>query len=69
MNLDGSNKRALTDAFDRAPSNVFWSEDNSGLFFVAEDRGSQNLWFVRVGRRADTVDARSADSIFHLDEP
>jgi dipeptidyl aminopeptidase/acylaminoacyl peptidase len=46
MNSDGSNKRALTDAFDRAPSNVFWSEDNGGLYFVAEDRGSQNLWFV-----------------------
>lgn len=46
MNSDGSNKRALTDAFDRAPSNVFWSEDNGGLYFTAEDRGSQNLWFV-----------------------
>jgi len=46
MNSDGSNRRALTDAFDRAPSNLFWSEDNRGLYFTAEDRGSQNLWFV-----------------------
>jgi dipeptidyl aminopeptidase/acylaminoacyl peptidase len=45
MNADGSNKRALTDGFDRAPSGVFWAEDNGGVFFVAEDRGSQNLWF------------------------
>lgn len=48
MNSDGTNKRALTDAFDRAPSNVFWAEDNSGLYFVAEDRGSQNVWFEPV---------------------
>lgn len=48
MNSDGSNRRALTDAFDRAPSNVFWAEDNGGLYFVAEDRGSQNIWFVPV---------------------
>jgi dipeptidyl aminopeptidase/acylaminoacyl peptidase len=46
MNSDGSNRRSLTDAFDRAPSNVFWAEDNGGLYFVAEDRGSQNIWFV-----------------------
>ena len=46
MNADGSRKRALTDDFDRAPSNAFWTEDNSGLFFLTEDRGSQNLWYV-----------------------
>ncbi|HEX8723429.1 MAG TPA: S9 family peptidase [Pyrinomonadaceae bacterium] len=46
MNADGANKRALAADFDRAPSNVFWAEDNSGLYFTAEDRGSQNLWFV-----------------------
>jgi dipeptidyl aminopeptidase/acylaminoacyl peptidase len=46
MNSDGSGKRALTDAFDRAPSNVFWAVDNGGLYFTTEDRGSQNIWFV-----------------------
>lgn len=45
MNADGSNKRTLTAAFDRAPSNLFWAEDGGGVFFMAEDRGSQNLWF------------------------
>ncbi|MDT7808050.1 MAG: hypothetical protein QOJ70_1863 [Acidobacteriota bacterium] len=48
MNADGTNKRALTDNFDRAPASVIWAEDNSGLFFVTEDRGSQNLWFIPV---------------------
>jgi dipeptidyl aminopeptidase/acylaminoacyl peptidase len=46
MNADGTNKRGLTAGFDRAPSNVTWAEDNSGLYFTAEDRGSQNLWFI-----------------------
>ncbi|HEX8147970.1 MAG TPA: S9 family peptidase [Pyrinomonadaceae bacterium] len=46
MNADGSGKRVLTEAFDRAPAGVTWAEDNSGLFFTAEDRGAQNLWYV-----------------------
>jgi dipeptidyl aminopeptidase/acylaminoacyl peptidase len=48
MNADGTNRRALTPTFDRSPSNVFWAEEDSGLDFTAEDRGSQNLWFVPV---------------------
>jgi dipeptidyl aminopeptidase/acylaminoacyl peptidase len=51
MNADGSNRRALTETFDRSPSSVFWAGDNSGLFFVAEDRGSQNLWFTPLDGR------------------
>jgi len=49
MSADGSSKRALTEGFDRAPSNLFWAEDGGGLFFTAEDRGSQNLWFAPAG--------------------
>ncbi|HEV7890516.1 MAG TPA: S9 family peptidase [Pyrinomonadaceae bacterium] len=60
MNADGSNKRALTEAFDRAPSNVFWSEDNGGLYFVTEDRGSQNLWFISASGGAPQQLTRGA---------
>lgn len=45
MNSDGSNRRALTENFDRAPNGLIWAEDNSGVYFMAEDRGSVNLWF------------------------
>lgn len=48
MNADGSGKRLLTGAFDRVPNNLFWSEDNAGVYFTAEDRGSQNLWFQSI---------------------
>jgi dipeptidyl aminopeptidase/acylaminoacyl peptidase len=60
MNADGSNKRALTEGFDRAPSNVLWAEDNGGLYFVAEDRGSQNLWFVAASGGAPTQVTKGA---------
>ncbi|HLM57750.1 MAG TPA: S9 family peptidase [Pyrinomonadaceae bacterium] len=45
MNADGTQKRALAADFDRAPSGLIWDENNNGVYFVAEDRGSQNLWF------------------------
>ncbi len=46
MNIDGSNKRELTTTLDRAPSELFWSADNSGVWFTTEDRGSNNVQFV-----------------------
>ncbi len=48
MNADGGGKRVLTADFDRSPGGVFWAEDNSGVYFTAEDRGSQNVWFEAV---------------------
>ena len=48
MNADGSGKRSLAPDFDRSPAGLFWAEDNSGVYFVAEDRGSENLWFEPV---------------------
>ncbi|HVF41706.1 MAG TPA: S9 family peptidase [Pyrinomonadaceae bacterium] len=60
MNSDGSNGRALTEAFDRSPSNVFWAEDNGGLYFTTEDRGSQNLWFVPASGAAPRQLTRGA---------
>ncbi|MGB8506824.1 MAG: S9 family peptidase [Pyrinomonadaceae bacterium] len=49
MNADGSNKRALAADFDRSPSGLIWAEDGSGIYFMAEDKGTQNLWFKSVG--------------------
>jgi len=45
MNADGTGKRALAADFDRAPAGLVWDDAGSGVYFVAEDRGSQNLWF------------------------
>jgi dipeptidyl aminopeptidase/acylaminoacyl peptidase len=45
MDVDGKNKRAITSGFDRSPQSLFWSSDNSGVYFMTEDRGSDNLYF------------------------
>lgn len=46
MNADGTNKRLLTGELDRAVSDMEWARDGSGIYFTAEDRGTDNLWFV-----------------------
>src|SRR3989440_2695802 len=48
MNADGTNKRLLTADFDRSPGEMKWANDDSGVYFVAEDRGTNNLWFESV---------------------
>ena len=45
MSADGTNKRVLTPDFDRAPGDLEWATDGSGVYFTAEDRGTVNLWF------------------------
>ncbi len=73
MNVDGSGKRMLTGDFDRVPNGLFWSEDSGGVYFTAEDRGSQNLWFqtikgglpqqVTTGEQMLNLSSRSRDGL------
>lgn len=65
MSADGTGRRALTEGFDRTPAGVVWAADGGGLFFVAEDRGSQNLWFVPAagGRPTQVTDERHVLSV------
>jgi dipeptidyl aminopeptidase/acylaminoacyl peptidase len=56
MNIDGSNPRLVSGAWDRSPQNLHWKEDGTGVFFTAQDQGSQNLYFLPLaGARADEV--------------
>ena len=48
MDSDGQNKRALTAGFDRSPFGLIWAEDNSGVYFSTEDKGTNNLYFASV---------------------
>ncbi len=48
MDADGQNKRVLTESFDRAPFGLMWAEDNSGIYFATEDKGTNNLYFSAV---------------------
>lgn len=48
MDIDGGNKKTLTDGFDRAPARPVWAADGSGLYFTTEDKGTDNLYFEPV---------------------
>ncbi|HEX5734263.1 MAG TPA: S9 family peptidase [Blastocatellia bacterium] len=48
MDIDGRNKRLLSQGFDRSPGGLIWAMDSSGIYFAAEDRGSNNIHFMPV---------------------
>lgn len=56
MNIDGSNPRLVSGTWDRSPQNVQWKPDGSGVYFTAQDQGTQNVYFLPLaGARADEV--------------
>jgi dipeptidyl aminopeptidase/acylaminoacyl peptidase len=48
MSTDGAGKRMLAEGFDRAPTQLTWANDGSGIYFTAEDRGTNNVHFAAV---------------------
>jgi dipeptidyl aminopeptidase/acylaminoacyl peptidase len=48
MNADGSNPRLVSGDWDRSPSNITWKADGSGVYFTAQNEGSQNLYFLPI---------------------
>ncbi|HZS07029.1 MAG TPA: S9 family peptidase [Blastocatellia bacterium] len=63
MNIDGSNKRELTATLDRAPAELVWAHDNSGIYFTTEDRGSNNVQFISAKGGAVTQVTRGVHQI------
>jgi dipeptidyl aminopeptidase/acylaminoacyl peptidase len=56
MDIDGANPRLASGAWDRSPQNLQWKSDGTGVYFTAQDQGSQNLYFLPLaGTRADDV--------------
>ncbi|HVL68301.1 MAG TPA: S9 family peptidase [Vicinamibacterales bacterium] len=49
MNIDGSNPRLVSGEWDRSPGNLKWAPDGSGIYFTAQNEGSQNLYFLPLG--------------------
>jgi dipeptidyl aminopeptidase/acylaminoacyl peptidase len=48
MDASGGNKRVLTEALDRSPSNLIWNEESDGIYFSTEDKGTNNLRFISL---------------------
>jgi dipeptidyl aminopeptidase/acylaminoacyl peptidase len=53
MDANGGNKRVLTETLDRAPTDLMWSESGGEIYFVTEDRGTNNL--QAVGQKGGAV--------------
>ncbi|PYR58520.1 MAG: S9 family peptidase [Acidobacteria bacterium] len=49
VSVSGDNMRKISGDFDRDPTNVRWAPDGSGLYFAAQDRGSENVYFAATG--------------------
>ena len=46
---DGSGMTLRSPGLDRDPGGVVWAPDGKGLYFVAQDRGTSNLWYAALG--------------------
>ncbi len=56
MNIDGTNPHLVSGDWDRSPQNLLWKPDGTGLYFTAQDQGSQNLYVLPMaGDRSDVV--------------
>jgi dipeptidyl aminopeptidase/acylaminoacyl peptidase len=55
MNADGSSPRMVSGDWDRSPSNLEWAADSSGVYFTAQNEGTQNLYFLPLGATAGQV--------------
>ena len=63
MNIDGSNKRELTTQLDRAPADLIWAADSSGIYFTTEDRGSNNVQWIAAKGGSITEVTKGAQQI------
>ena len=48
MSIDGTNPRLVSGDWDRSPSNLRWSADGAGVYFTAQNEGSQNFYYLPV---------------------
>jgi dipeptidyl aminopeptidase/acylaminoacyl peptidase len=48
MDVDGSNPRLISGNWDRSPTELRWAADGSGLYFTAQNEGTQNLYFLPI---------------------
>jgi len=46
INRDGSGMRRISGELDRDVDSLHWAPDGSGVYFIAEDRGSSNVQFA-----------------------
>ena len=55
MDIDGSNAREVTSAFDRDVENPRWSSDSRGVFFSYDERGVKKLGLTTLDGKVRTL--------------
>jgi acylaminoacyl-peptidase len=55
MNRDGTGSRVLTADLDTSASNLMWSPDSKGIYFVADRQGNTGLYYCPLNGRADRI--------------
>src|SRR5262249_29565659 len=72
ISISGDNMKKITGNYDRDVINIRWAPDSSGVYFDAEDQGSQNVQFaplngamraITTGPHVLTFDSMSRDLI------
>lgn len=55
MNLDGTNKRCISQNFDRNLSDIEWSAKGDGLYFSYDDKGNGKIGFINTKGKMNVV--------------
>ncbi len=57
MDLDGENKRSVSEKLDRDVDNAIWASDSKGLYFMYNDLGLTKIGYINLnGKVTDIVD-------------
>jgi dipeptidyl aminopeptidase/acylaminoacyl peptidase len=57
MNRDGSSPRLVSGDWDRTPQDMRWAADGGGVYFTAQNEGTQNLYYLPIGGKVTQVTA------------
>lgn len=49
MDIDGNNKKVLSNALDRSISNIKWDTRSAGLYFTYDDKGNTKIGYITLG--------------------
>ena len=55
MNIDGSDKKLLSEDFDRDISTISWDKNGNGLYFQYDDKGSTKLGYISTSGKVNDI--------------
>ena len=64
MNIDGSNKRSISDGLDRTVSSIRWDAKGNGLYFNYDDKGNTKIAHITLsGKVSKLADDQGGTSL------